>query len=71
MKHYTQEELELYRNGQMSVLGRINCTSHLKVCKECSMLLQELLEDDRLISNLRSSVLLYQKLSQAVPQQSK
>ncbi|MGI6355779.1 MAG: hypothetical protein ACOX6W_11900 [Lentisphaeria bacterium] len=27
MKHYTKEELELYRHGQMSVLGKINCAS--------------------------------------------
>ena len=71
MKHYTQEELELYRNGQMSVLGRISSSSHLKECDECSKLLEELQEDDRLIANLRSSVQLYQKLSQAAPQQSK
>lgn len=32
MKHYTKEELELYRHGQMSVLGRIACSSHLKEC---------------------------------------
>lgn len=71
MKHYTREELELYRNGQMSVLGRISCSSHLKECDECSKLLEELQEDDRLIANLRSSVQLYQELSKDEPPQTK
>ena len=34
MKHYTEEELEMYRNAQMSVLGRIACASHLQNCTE-------------------------------------
>ena len=41
MKHYTREELELYRNGQMSVLGRIACTSHLRECAECMKIMDE------------------------------
>ena len=64
MKHYTKEDLELYRNGQMSVLGRITCTSHLRECPECMKLMDELKEDDKLIANLRSSVLQFQELSQ-------
>ena len=67
MKHYTREELELYRNGQMSVLGRITCTSHLRECPECMKIMEELKEDDKLIANLRSSVQLYQELSQEKP----
>ena len=46
MKHYTKEELELYRNGKMSVLGKILCSVHLKKCKKCADLLAELTEDD-------------------------
>ena len=45
MKHYTKEELELYRNGKMSVLGKILCSVHLKKCKKCADLLAELTED--------------------------
>lgn len=67
MKHYTREELELYRNGQMSVLGRIACTSHLRECSECLKIMEELKEDDKLIANLRSSVQIYQELSQEEP----
>ena len=67
MKHYTREELELYRNGQMSVLGRIACTSHLRECAECLKIMEDLKEDDKLIANLRSSVQIYQELSQEEP----
>lgn len=67
MKHYTREELELYRNGQMSVLGRIGCSSHLKECETCSKLLEELQEDDQLIARIRSSIQLYEQLSPVKP----
>ena len=63
MKHYTKEELELYRNGKMSILGRITCSVHLKKCKKCSQLLVELSEDDILVDQLRSSIQLWNKLS--------
>lgn len=56
IKHYTKEELDLYRNKDMSVLGRINCASHLKICPECSRLLDELAEDDKFISALKDSI---------------
>ena len=32
MKHYTKEDLELYRHHQLSILGRIACAAHLKEC---------------------------------------
>ncbi len=64
MKHYTREELELYRNGQMSVLGRITCTSHLRECQKCMKIMDELKEDDKLIAKMRNSVQLYQELLQ-------
>lgn len=69
MKHYTKDELELYRNGQMSVLGRIACSAHLRECGECADRLNELKEDDRLIAELRSSVRTYQKLSETAGNQ--
>ena len=63
MKHYTKEELELFRNGQMSILGRLRCSAHLKACQECSKVMEELKEDDNLISEVRGSVQLYKELS--------
>ena len=61
MKHYTKEELELSRSGQMNLLGRINCAAHLKKCDKCQKLLEELAEDDILIDHLRESIMEYQK----------
>ena len=64
MRHYSKEELDLYRHGKMSVLGRISCSAHLKNCKECATLLQELEDDDKLIAHLRNSVQIYSDLSE-------
>ncbi len=63
MAHYTKEELELYRHGEMSVLGRISCESHLKHCQKCAKLLDELRDEDRFVDELRDSVLVYKELS--------
>ena len=63
MEHYTKEELDQYRNGEMSVLGKIRCSAHLKNCPECAKLLEELNSDDQLLRDLRGSVELYQQLA--------
>ena len=63
MSHYTKEELDSYRNARMSVLGRIGCSVHLRECKTCKALLEELEDDDKLIKDIRSSVQIYQELS--------
>jgi len=62
MTHYTKEELELYRHNEMSVLGRIACSAHLKNCPECEKLLRELEDEDRFVDDLRNSVRLYKDL---------
>ena len=59
-KHYTKEELELFRNHQMSILGRLTCQAHLKECPECAALLKELSEDDDFIRQLRASAQIYE-----------
>ena len=64
MKHYTEEELEMYRNGQMSVFGRIACASHLQNCTECAKLLEDLKENDQFIAELRSSIQQYRESAQ-------
>ena len=58
--HYTKEELELFRNHQMSILGRLTCQAHLKECPECTRLLKELSEDDDFIRQLRASAQIYE-----------
>ena len=61
MKHYSKEELDLFRNKEMSILGRINCSAHIKNCPECTKLLNELAEDDKFISDLKDSIAAYQE----------
>ena len=67
MEHYTKEEVDQYRNGGMSVLGKIRCSAHLKSCPECAKLLEELNADDQLLRDLRGSVELYQQLAPKDP----
>lgn len=63
MKHYTQAELDMYRHGDMNLLGRIQCAAHLKECPECIQKLEELKVDDELILQLQASVDLFQAFS--------
>ena len=63
MEHFTKEELDLYRNGGMSVLRRIGCSAHLKTCPHCQSLLRELDQDDQLLRDLRGSVELYRQFT--------
>ena len=67
MKHYTKEELELFRHGDMSVLGRIACAAHLKNCETCAGKLREIEDEDRFVADLRNSVRLYKDLSDTQP----
>ena len=60
--HYTKEDLELFRNHQMSILGRLTCQAHLKDCPECARLLKELSEDDDFIRQLRASAQIYEEI---------
>ena len=63
MKHYTVEELDQYRHCGLSILERIQCKAHLKTCPECRQKLEELSADDILIDELRSSLRIFQELS--------
>ena len=63
-RHYTGEELELYRNREMSVLGRIACSAHLRNCPECAGRLKALEEDDELIRRLRGSLKISAELAE-------
>ena len=66
-KHYTKEDLELFRNHQMSVLGRLTCQAHLKECPECAALLKELSEDEDFIRQLRASARIYEAILNSDP----
>ena len=51
----------------MSVLERTSSTGHQREGAECLKIMVELKEDDNPIANLRSSVKIYQELSQEEP----
>ena len=63
MKHYTKEELELYRHHEMSVLRRVACSAHLKECTACASLLKELDTDDAFVMELRDSLKIFEEVS--------
>lgn len=63
-KHYSKDALDMYRHGEMSVLARINCSSHLQQCKDCATRLAELEADEKLLTKLRSSVEIFRQLSE-------
>ena len=63
-KHYTKDELEMYRHGQMSLLGRMQCSSHLRECPDCRTLLDELESDDEFVKELRDSLKAYREIDQ-------
>ena len=56
MRHYTTEELDRYRNGDMNMLSRISCAGHLKQCEICRNLLETLKQDDILLETVRKSI---------------
>jgi len=56
MKHYTIEELDRYRNGDMNLLSRISCAGHLKQCETCRNLLETLKKDDLLLEAVRRNL---------------
>ncbi len=65
--HYSKEDLELYRNHQMSILGRLACQAHLKECPACAQLLKELSEDDDFIRQVRASAQIYEAIVNPPP----
>ena len=65
MKHYTKEDLELYRHHQLSIIGRIACAAHLKECPACTKLLGELEHEDEFVHQLRKSVRIYEEASRS------
>ena len=54
MCHYSEGDLERYKNGDMFRLFRMFCYFHLRSCEKCRKKLDELTEDDFLIQDLRN-----------------
>ena len=56
MRHYSKEELELFRNRELSLWNQMVCRAHLKKCAGCRTLLQSLEKNNSLLSSLKESV---------------
>lgn len=67
-EHYSKEDIELYRNHQMSGIA---CSAHLKECPTCAKLLEELKDDDLFLHDLRASVKIYDMLSKEESRETK
>lgn len=56
IKHYSREQLDSYRHGDMNVFQRFLCYIHLKFCSECSNELSAVEEDDILLEDFKHSI---------------
>ena len=59
MKHYTKEELEMYRDCALGKWNRMVCAAHLKKCTECRNRYNTLLKDDVFLREVKNSVLIF------------
>lgn len=57
MKHPIITDIERYIRKDMGIFSRILIAIHLERCKECSILLESLREDDRLLGKLTEAVI--------------
>ena len=56
MHHYTEAELEKYKNGKSSFVSKMICRFHLSRCKNCQQLLDSLEKDEFLIQDIRNHI---------------
>lgn len=56
MKHYTQEQLDQYKHGDMNIANRLVCKLHLQFCLKCRNQYNDLSQDDTFIANLKKAV---------------
>ena len=63
MKHYSKEELKLFRNRELSLWNQMVCRAHLKKCTGCRTLLQSLEKDNPLLNTLQESVRVLNELA--------
>lgn len=56
MHHYSENELEQFRAGNMNFFHRNLCRFHLWHCAECTAKLNALDEDELILTDLRKSM---------------
>jgi hypothetical protein len=53
MKHYTVDDLDRFRHGDLGPLATLRCRLHLWRCGACRQHLEGLAGDDRLLAEMR------------------
>ncbi len=54
-RHYSYGELEAFRHGEMNFLKSKLCRLHLALCGKCRAEYDHVLEDERMIDEIRSA----------------
>ena len=55
MNHYQKEELDRYLHKDVNFVTRRKIKNHLNNCSVCSKILQQLVDDDNLLKDIRQS----------------
>ena len=56
MKHYSLDEIERYMNNDCGIVRKYLINRHLKVCDECLSRIENLKNNDTLLSSLRNAI---------------
>ena len=56
MKHYTSEQLDQFKHGDMTLVQRFVCRIHLHICSDCRKQLNSIADDDSFVSELKNAV---------------
>lgn len=63
VKHYSKEELNLYRNRELGIWNQMVCKAHLKKCAECRKVLENLEKENPLLNSLQEGVRILNELA--------
>lgn len=56
MRHYSLDEIERYLNNDCGIVRKYLISRHLKVCDECLSRIENLKNNDKLLSCLRDAI---------------
>ncbi len=54
ISHYSETELDQYRNGDFPCIANLLCRFHLLFCKKCKTRKDDLAESDNLIKKIQT-----------------
>ena len=62
MKCLLHEDVVLYRHGKLPFLKKIFCCLHIKKCKTCAAVLEDIYKEDELIAEMQNSIRIFENL---------